>query len=330
MPRARTWNRDSVLQLASTQEGLITAAQLATLGVPRSTVSRSHSLGGMFTWVLPGIHRVDGRGRLSPEQRETAALLYAGPAASLTGASVLRRIGLKAAGDSRLLPPDCVHVSIPHATKRASHSFVQVERTLAPPRTRVVQGLPCAFTARAVLDAVRRCTEQDVVRAVIFEAVQRGFVVPEQLEDERRLGQIRGTRFARLALEEVFAGVRSMPEAEIWAAFERRGVGGLLYNPRLYREDGTFVASPDVYDPSTGVCLEVDSREHHFQVQTWEATMQRHSTMTAAGLAVLHAPPSRIRSAPDSVVDDFLAAVAARRGVTPQGVVVLEARGQAS
>jgi hypothetical protein len=284
----------------------------------------------MFSWVLPGVHRLDGRGRLSPDQRDTAALLYAGPAASLTGASVLRRIELRAAGDPRLLPPDSVHVSIPHTTKRASHSFVQVERTLSLPRTRVVQGFPCAFTARAVMDAVRRCTEQDVVRAVIFEAVQRGFAVPEQLEDERRLGQIRGTRFARLALEEVFAGVRSMPEAEIRAVFRRRTVTGLLYNPRLYRPDGTFVASPDVYDPSSGVCLEVDSREHHFQVQTWEATMQRHSTMTAAGLAVLHAPPSRIRTAPDAVVDDFLAAVAVRQGVAPQGIVVLDAQGQAS
>ena len=49
-----------------------------------------------------------------------------------------------------------------------------------------------------------------------------------------------------------------------------------VFNPRLYLPDGRFLACPDVYDAS-GVCLEVDSREHHFGVESWEATMRRHA-----------------------------------------------------
>jgi len=327
MPRLTVWNRAEVRALAAEQHQLITAAQLAALRVPRSTVARADELGGMFSFVLPGVHRVDGRGPLGPDQRDMAALLYAGEGSMLTGAGLLRRSGVRTASRTALAPNDHVHVLIAHEEKRVSRGFVQVERTVALPRPRLLAaGVRAAPLARAVLDAVRRCADQGTVRAVIFEVVQRGLVAPESLEDERRLGQKRGSRYARLALEEVFAGVRSVPEADLRAAFVRRGVDWVLYNPRLHLPDGTFLASPDVYDPVTGVCLEVDSREHHFAVSSWEATMRRHARMTARGLAVLHAPPSRISTAPDPVVEEFLGAVDVRAGWPAPQVVVRPAR----
>ena len=44
---------------------LMKGVQLTALGVPRSTVARSDELGGMFTRVLPGVHRIDGRSPLT-------------------------------------------------------------------------------------------------------------------------------------------------------------------------------------------------------------------------------------------------------------------------
>ena len=322
MPRSTVWSRAAVRELAAAQHDLVTAAQLAELGVPRSTVSRANELGGMFTWVLPGVHRVDGRGRLGTDQRDMAALLYAGVHSMLTGGGLLRRRGVRAASRPELSVPDRVFVLVPHDVKRASHGFVQVERTVFLPPAHTVGGLRAAPMARAVLDAARHCTDEDTVRALIFEVVQRGLVAAEALEDERRRGQIRGSRFARRALEEVFAGVRSLPEGDLRAAFERRGVYGILFNPRLYLRDGSMLASPDVYDPISGVCLEVDSREHHFGVSSWEATMRRHARMTAHGLAVLHAPPSRISIDGDAVVTEFLVAVGVRQGWPVPSVVV--------
>ncbi len=303
-----------MLATAAPQLGLITSAQLADLGVTRSTVGRSDQLGGMFTRVLPGVHRIDGRGPLGRDQRDLAALLYSGPDSLLTGAEVLRRLGVRAASRPALAELDRIHTLVPHTQHRASHGFVTVERTHHMPRARQRGVLRFAEMPRVVLDAVRRCTDQDAVRAVVFEVVQRGLVAAEALEDERRRGQVRGTRFPRLALEEVFAGVRSVPEADVRLAFLARGWTGLMFNPRLHLPDGRFLASPDVYDVS-GVCLEVDSREHHFGVHTWEATMRRHVEMTAAGLAVLHVPPRRIRDEPDAVVQQFAAAVDVRRGL---------------
>jgi hypothetical protein len=310
-----------VLATAAAQLGLVTAAQLTELGVPRSTVSRSDELGGMFTRVLPGVHRIEGRSPLTNLQIGMATWLYADPAGVLTGAYVLRWRSVKAAASPAFGATGVAHILVPHDRKRLSHGFAHVERTVSPPTAWIREGLPVAPIARAVMDAARRCSDRDAVRALVFEVVQRGLTTPEAIEDERRKGQKRGRRFAGLALEEVFAGVRSVPEGDVRRAFESRGVTGLLYNPMLYLPGGTFLCSPDAYDPVTGTALDVDSREHHFQVQTWEATMQRHGRMTAAGLGVLHAPPSRIVKHPDEVVDEFRRTQTARTGWAPTVLV---------
>jgi len=310
-----------VREVAARQLGLITAAQLTSLGVPRSTVSRSHELGGMFTRVLPGVHRIDGRSPLSPLQTGMATWLYAGPAGVLTGAYVLRHRSVRAAATPAFGPEGAAHILVPHERKRLSHGFAHVERTVWLPSAWMRDGLPMAPVARAVMDAARRCSDPDAVRTLVFEVVQRGLTTPEAIEDERRKGQKRGRRFAGIALEEVFAGVRSVPEGDVRRIFEARGVIGLLYNPMLYLPDGTFLCSPDAYDPLTGTALEVDSREHHFSVQSWEATMLRHGRMTAAGLGVLHSPPSRIGRDPDGMVDEFCRTQASRLGWVPTVIV---------
>jgi hypothetical protein len=316
MPHPSRWSRDDVVAAASHQYGLLTAAQLAALGVTRSSISRSDRLGGMFSRVLPGVHRVDGRGPLTRDQRDQAALLYAGPASLITGAEMLRGKRIRAAEHEGFRSQDRIHALVPHETHRASHGFVTVERTRFMPAFREKDGLRFAVLPRAVMDAVRRCTDENAARALIFEVVQRGLVTPEALEDERRRGQIRGSRFARLALEEVFAGARSVAEGDVRQAFLAHGWTDLRFNPRLYLPDGRFLACPDVYDPS-GVCLEIDSREHHFGVASWEATMRRHAFMTAHGLAVIHTPPSRWAREPDAVIEEFTQAVDVRRSWPP-------------
>ena len=317
MPRRTEWSKDAVRQVAARQLGLITSAQLASLAVPRSTIAWSEQVGGMFTWVLPGVHRCEGSGPLTRDQENLASVLYGGFGSMLSGARGLALYGVRAArrgsfgGDQRGL------VLVPHERKRSSREFARIERTLWMPEPRTIGLIPVAPPARATLDAARACTVEDDVRALIFEVVQRGIATPEALSDERIRGQIRGSRFARLALEEVLAGARSVPEGDVRRAMESRGVLHLLYNPRIYLPDGSFLCSPDAYDPLTGTALEVDSREHHFSVQSWEATMLRHGRMTAAGLGVLHSPPSRIVRDADAVVDEFRRAQTARINWVP-------------
>lgn len=281
----------------------------------------------MFSYVLPGVHRVDGRGRLSDAQRAMAAQLYAGPEGILTGTTVLRQYNLRALDRGCLRELDQIYVLVPHRLRRVSRGFVRVERTVALPRWRERDGLRLAVLPRAVLDAARLCTDEESVRALVFEVVQQGLVAAESLDHERRLGQVRGSRFARLAIEEVLAGVRSVPEGDVRRAFLAAGFTDLLFNPRLHLPDGTFLASPDAYH-RCGVCLEVDSREHHFSVDSWEETMSRHARMTAQGLAVLHVTPRRFVAAPGDSIAQFRAAVASRAGLPSPGLVVVPAPGQ--
>jgi len=310
MPRRATWTREQVRDVAVTQYGLITSAQLKDLGVPRSTVLWSEQqLGGMFTFVLPGVHAFEAGQQLTSIQRLAAAQLYAGPEGTVTGAAVLRFRKVRAAHHQAFGAADDVHVLVPHGSKRGSTGFAVVERTTSPPVATVDGLLRMAPTYRAVMDASRRCTDEEAVRALLFEVVQRGLASPEAINDERLKGQKRGTRFARLALEQVFAGARSIPEGEMAAMLEAAGLGRLLLNPSISTIAGSFVARPDAYDPESGVCVEVDSREHHFAVDTWEATMRRHARMVAAGLIPLHVTPGRIRQEPDAVVGDIWSAI---------------------
>jgi hypothetical protein len=313
MPRRTGWTRADVLALARTQHGLVTWAQLRELGVPRSTITYSLRVGGMFSWVLPGVHRVDGDGPLSTTQRNLASLMYAGERAALTGAEFLRGFGIKAARHPALNPHDRVHVAIPHERRKASHGFVQVERSVVPWTPWLWGGLPAVPIARAVVDAARRCTDQEAVRALTIEVVQRRLVTPQQLDAERRQAQVRGSRFLRLSIEEALGGARSVPEADLRAEFLANGWTRLLFNASLFGPGQVFIGCPDVYDPITGVCLEVDSREFHFDPASWEATMARHARFTAAGLAMLHVPPSRITRDVAGVVAEFATAVGVRR-----------------
>jgi len=280
----------------------------------------------MFTYVLPGVHAVESPGRLEPLQRLVAAQLYAGPAAVLTGAALLRERKVRAAEAAAVGADDVVHVLVPHGNRRASTGFVVVERTVKIPSAHDDGLVRRASLARAVMDACRRMTDESAVRALVFEVVQRGLVSPHALSDERIRGQIRGSRFARLALEQVFSGARSIPEGELLILLRSHGLDRMLLNPRLRTLDGSLIASPDAYDPETGVCVEVDSREHHFAVGTWEATMARHARMTAMGLAVIHVPPSRITRDGDGVANEVWSAIRARIG-GPRPRIVVESIG---
>jgi hypothetical protein len=315
MPRRAQWTREEVREVAVRQYGLITTAQLTDLGVPRSTIEwHERQVGGMFSFLLPGVHRFEPAVAVTPIQHLAGAQLYAGPDAVISGAARLRRRGVKAAFRSAYGAQDSVHVLVPHGCKRASRDFVTIERTRSMPPAVPDGLLRLAPIHRAVLDASRRCGDEEAVRALIFEVVQRRLASPEALNDELLKGQRRGSRFPRLALEAVFAGARSFPEGELRDLLVGAGLGRMLLNPRLTLPDGTFLADPDAYDPETGVVLEIDSREHHFGVEQWEATMERHARMTAAGLRVLHAPPSRMDKEPDVVLAEVWAAIRAASG----------------
>jgi very-short-patch-repair endonuclease len=58
----------------------------------------------------------------------------------------------------------------------------------------------------------------------------------------------------------------------------------------------------------------VDSREYHYSAEDWQRTMRRHDRLVAQGVLLLHFTPGQIRSAPEEVITQIRAALAAGRG----------------
>jgi hypothetical protein len=301
--------------VADGQAGLITAAQLAELGVSSRTISRRVA-GGMWTRVLPGVHLVHG-GQPTRLQREWAALLYAGDRSLLTGLTALRRDGVRAlrlqeTAADEAERPEPVHVLIPHGRRRISSGFVVTERThRLPDLGRMNQGVAMASVARAVADACRRLRSVSDTTALVSEVVHRGLATVDDLKVELDAGQRRGSAFYRDALAAVGAGARSSSEADLITMLDEAGFTSIVVNPTLLTPQGAYIAIPDVWLDDVGLALEVDSVEYHSQGDGFRDTVRRNARYAAAGVPVTTVLPTDIRDRPTTVLDAIRRAHAA-------------------
>jgi hypothetical protein len=148
--------------------------------------------------------------------------------------------------------------------------------------------------ARAVADTALWTPALGDVRALVAAVVQRGLARPLDLERELEDGPQQGSRFLRTALAEVASGARSAAEAEAAAQLAASRVPAFELNVPVVDASGRVLFVLDVLWRGLRAVLEIDSREHHFAVPDWEATMARHNTLTRLGCAVTHYPPARI------------------------------------
>jgi hypothetical protein len=263
--------------------------------------------GGPWRKLLPGVY-ITVTGVVSAEQREMAALLHAGPRSVLTGLAATRRHGLKA------LTSSTVDVLVPSTASPQSTGFVRVRRSWRMPEQVCVDGeIRYVLAARGVADAARSLTSGREVRVLVAQAIQQQRCTIGRLTIELEQGAARGSAPLRAALAEVGDGVRSVPEGDLRTLLRRGRVPMPQFNARLY-EDGKLIAVVDAWWADAGVAAEVDSREYHYSAEDWQQTMRRHDRLVARGVLLLHFTPSQIRSAPEEVITQVRAALAAGRG----------------
>jgi very-short-patch-repair endonuclease len=306
---------DSLLRC---QHFVITRRQALVCGVGHDAIRRKISPGGRWQRLLPGVY-LAVTGTPTNDQRDIAALLYAGPGGTLTGHSALRRHGLRAP------TTDLVNVLVPAKRIRQSMGFVLIHHTTRLPELVCYVGpVQYALPARAVGDAARELRDLRTVRAVLAAAVQTRKCTIEQLEAELKAGPVRGSALFRAALGEVACGARSSPEAELLRLITRGQLPVPMFNPSLYIGE-EFLAKPDAWWPALAVAIEVDSKEWHLSPESWEQTMRRHDRMTAAGILVLHFTPRQIRGEPDQVLTTIRAALVSRRGAAVPAIRTIAA-----
>lgn len=286
----------------------------------RGTIEYRLRPDGPWRQILPGVY-LTVTGSPSQEQRETAALLYAGPQSVITGAVAVRRHSLRCAGLNML------DLLVPADVHRKSTGYVQIQRTTRMPETFYTTG-PLRFTspARAVADAARGMTRFSDVQALVCEAVQHGRCALEELVVELNDGPSAGTRWYRMALAEISEGIRSVAEAQLKALIDRSDLERPLYNADLYTLDGVFLGRPDAWFQRAGVAGEVDSRQYHLGAKDYEETTERHNRMEAAGIHVLHWLPSRIKAEPRKVIAELRDAIAAGNKCPPLPIRAIPAQ----
>jgi very-short-patch-repair endonuclease len=260
--------------------------------------------------MFPGVY-VAHTGVPSAEQKDMAALLYAGPGSVLTGMAALRGLGVITS------EPRHFDILVPVSRRPRNSAVITIHRTTRMPGQFIDGRRSYALVYRALADAARSLNDLSEVRALVAGAVQRRECMPEMLLDELRLGETRGSARLRQVLAEVADGVRSVAEAEFRDLIKRARLPMPMFNARLTRADGSFLAVADAWWADAGVAVEIDSREWHLRPTDWERTMRRHAEMISQGILVLHFSPRQIRSDPATVRTKIADALAVGRARPP-------------
>jgi hypothetical protein len=310
---------DSLDAVFARQDGLITRQQ--ALAFLPDNVLRTR-LGRHWHVVLPGVYAFDHR-PLSDRQRLRAALVYAGPESMLNDVSALHLLGIPFVPHE----PD-VHVLIPDTVQRLSRQFVVSKRSWRLPEPVLVDGLPTAPLHRALCEfGARHEGERDSL-AVIAAAVQQRQVSLDKVVAEAHAGQARGRARLLRVLAPIESGVRSAPEADFRALVARsRVLPTPLWNSLIELPDGNRF-SPDALFPDAAVVHEVNGRQFHAPDTAGEplfdAMQRRNDALVAAGFAVLHNTPRRLRDDPNQVMRELQAAYRRHSGRgLPKGVKLL-------
>jgi Transcriptional regulator, AbiEi antitoxin len=225
MTRTPGLNAERLRRVLAAQHDLISSAQAHACGLTRKALASRLRREGPWQRLLPGVY-LAVNGVVTQQQREMAALLYAGPRSVITGPAAVRRHGLTSAG------PNIVDVLVPISVRRQSAGFVRLHRTARMPQRYFAVGqIRFARPARAVADAARSFTRFDEVRAVVCQAVQRGKCTVHELTEELNAGPNARSALLREALAEIRDGVRSVAEAD----FRRLVLNSGLPKPMLTR-----------------------------------------------------------------------------------------------
>jgi len=288
--------------VASTQAGLVTRAQLAAVGVARWTVERRVAT---ERWQLlsPTVVATT-TGELTRSQRLWHAILHAGSGALVGGLSAAEDAGLRNWTREELT------IHVPYRNGRPDPlpgiRFVRSRRDLsamraadcAPPRMRIEP----AILLFAAADRSDR-TAQGVVAA----AVQQQLATPEALLDWLdRLRPLRRATTLRQALFDISGGAQSMAEIDIRRFCKRHGLRMPARQVKRRDATGRLRFTDCEWDLPGGLVavLEIDG-SFHMEVEHWEDDIARQRALTAPGRLILRCTARELRDDDAQLVQDL-------------------------
>lgn len=300
---AAAYDRERLGRILSAQYNTVARRQLLECGMTRSAVQHRVAPGGRWRIILPGVYAASD-GAVTAQQRELAALLYAGRDGVITGPFAVRHYGLVAAG------PDYIDVLVPVNLRRQSIRFVRlIHTTRMPDKVYRTGPIRIVAAARGVADAVRGYRDINDARTLICAAIQRQQCTLSELASELAEGPKRGSALLLRGLRDAATGIWSAAEGELMSLIRRSTLPQPQYNVALYTEDGTFIGIVDAWWQRAGVAAEVESQEFHFSRDGWRNTMARHNQITKHRVQLMHFPPAQIRADGAKVLADLRVAI---------------------
>ena len=289
----------AVYELAESQHGLFTYAQLGALGVSEGTLEYGLRT-GRWERMADGVYRVSGSQR-TWEQVLMALTLSAGPGSVASHRSAAALLGIP--GFSRSGAPEA---TTPRPRRhRRRDALVHRSRLLPAEHLTVVDGIPVTRAGRTLVDLAAVIHPARVERAV-DNCLARGAVTLPLLaavtEDLAVKGRT-GIGLMRQLLEAREAGYVA-PESELEARFLDLVVAAGLPTPRVQLptgDDRDLVGRVDCAYPAATVLVELDSRRHHTARLDWESDRARDNRLTAAGWRVLRFTWDDVTRRPDQV-----------------------------
>jgi hypothetical protein len=319
MPITCVYDQAKLTRLVATQHGVLSREQVLGCGMTEKALRCALGRPGGWQILLPGVY-LTAPGKLSHDQRDMAALLYAGVGSVITGIAALRRHGIAC------IDHGVVEVLVPGNEHRKPTKFVRILRThRMPERYRIDRNIRFVYLPRAVGDAARTCDDFREVEALVCATIQQGSCTVDMLASELREGPVGGTHLFRAALADVTTGIRSAAEADLKRLIERSGIEKPMYNPLLFLPDKTFLCSPDAWWEKYAVAGEVDSLAFHFRAEDYERTTLRHNRIEGTGIHLLHWIPRTIQHDHRTVERDIRAALAAAATRTPPTIITVPA-----
>jgi len=254
---------------------------------------------GQWQVILPAVYLM---APTEPSRRQLlmAALLFVGPEGAIDGVDACRFHGLRSVAIDELT----VHVVAPWGQPARSRGFVVVRRTRSPILTTDTDRLRYVDAATAVIIAARGVRRERAAIALISEAMQRRLATYEQLLRAHVQGPPRGARQVARAMEALAIGAASLPEVDFLDLVAISTILPLPLCNILLRLPCGRLISPDALFLASGVVHETNGRRAHQRADLFEDMQERHDAMTAAGLIVLHNPPSRLLRKPREVLSE--------------------------
>jgi len=267
----------------------------------------------------PGLVRIARRCWLPKDAADDLSERAAAALATSAPDSVI--CSLTAARLYELWLPDDLPIPIHVATatpQRAGRAMTRAQRPefvghrfqLTPDDIAVRNGLPLTSLARTWRDLATVLSLPDLVAAGDC-ALRSGASTEEMADVLGRTGRTRGARRAREALGLLDRRSRSRPESHLRVIVRKAGAPPFEVNEAIYRDEGGWLAEPDLALAEARLALEYQGAEHA-EVKRMRKDISRGRDLRHSGWLVLYYGPDEVFRRPWSVAAEVLAEVRKR------------------